>query len=1029
MANRNGKRATTRCWLVAASMALALLVTADAGSAGPLGADLDVVFADDFESGVLARWSVTEASRVEPAAGSGAAGGTALAVALGPERAYASNTDTARIANGYLTFRFDPNDAAIPHAEGAWVPGQSVVVASLRGVDPWCDLVALYVRRAADGRFLAFLGWHAPGAASWDHVEGEFALSDAWQEITIGFEANAWIGAWVDGAQARLLTGIEHAHVAAQTVVLGQFNAPGGTTPSGTMRFDDARLQVPHRDHVWVSRSDGNDASDGATASSAVRTIGRGLALASPGTIVHVLPGTYRESLRPATSGHPDAPVVLRAEEGPGTAVVRGSISAAEIAWMPLRDNAIGLPGGVDPGRVFVADLGDHGVTATPRFLVRLGRTGEIGERLPLAREPDWRVATEWKHHEYWWAATGGSEPTPFEPPFAWNQTAEIEAERRNRSEWYLTDHRPDAEPVDIEPGDLRTLPDLVGATIWVMDTGQGHNTYRRTIVEHDRTSGRVKVDEPAVTLWHAGLGWGSKYYVENLPSLLDEPGEWWFDEASGRLYVWPPDGGDPGSSGLEISWLDHGVDASNRSHVTIDGLAFELFEGDVVRISNGPAHRSSGVTVRNARARYANRGVYLHQDATGPEESVIAGFTLEGSEIGHMDTVGIQSGYWFGEGGPVDDWTHAGVRGTRIARSELHHLAFRSDSSFPVGNAFLYADTLRFEGNHVHHTAHCGVNFFGAIDSVVDDIADGFAPEQIRTGDILIHDNVFEKACQLNADCGALKVGGSPPYKHVFRDFLVMDNVFRDTFGWTYASVRRRARFAGDESPRTGLGGFGFYVDYASGIHAYRNVAYNNAHIGYSLYGYWRNGDVLYYDNIAANSVYGVHMSQHTNESETLDVPAINTQLKNNILVNSEVDGVYLADKHGTFENVALDHNLYFGNGWRTEGGGSFPGDMVISIEDQPWSETASFRGVEAIREATPWEEHGLSADPGFRSYDWDDHDWDDGSWPDFRLRADSVWRTHPKAPLPGSMTRLIRAFGAGEPRVPVLWMPLAAR
>ena len=34
---------------------------------------------------------------------------------------------------------------------------------------------------------------------------------------------------------------------------------------------------------------------------------------------------------------------------------------------------------------------------------------GEIIARLPLAREPDWEVATEWKHHEFWWSADGGS--------------------------------------------------------------------------------------------------------------------------------------------------------------------------------------------------------------------------------------------------------------------------------------------------------------------------------------------------------------------------------------------------------------------------------------------------------------------------------------------------------------------------------------------------------------------------------------------------------------------------------------------
>lgn len=573
---------------------------------------------------------------------------------------------------------------------------------------------------------------------------------------------------------------------------------------------------------------------------------------------------------------------MIRAEAGQDTVFARGSIPSSALTWHPLAGNTIGLPSGVEPGRVYEADLSAYGVDSAPRFVVRLDDpTGDV-TRLPLAREPDWRVAKEWKHHEYWWAATGGTEPTPFEPPFAWHQTTEIEAEQLNRSEYYLTDHLPDTEPADIEPGDLTTLPDLVGATIWVMDTGQGHNTYRRVITEHDRAAGRIRVDEPTIVQWHVGLGWGSKYYVENLPAFIDTPGEWWFDKASKKIYLWPTVPADPATLGIELSWLDHGIDLSNRSHIMLDGLNFEFFDRDMVRINNGADKESEAVTIRNVAARYGNKGVYLSQNSLGPSEFIIKGFTLENSELSYMDTYGIEYTYWFGTQSPVDGWTRAGIQDTLIKGNNIHHLAFRSDSNFPVGNAFGYADSLRLVGNHFHHTAHCGVNFFGAIDEIVDDIADGFTPEQIKTSGILIYDNIFEKACQLNADCGALKIGGSPPYKHVFRDFLVMNNIFRDTYGWTHASVKRRARFAGDASPRTGLGGFGFYIDYASGIHAYGNIAYNNAHIGYSMYGYWRNGDILYFNNIAANSVYGFHMSGHTNESESLDVTAINAQIKN---------------------------------------------------------------------------------------------------------------------------------------------------
>ena len=1009
------------------------------GDAGALPdpADLAAVLHEDFEAGSLHQWSITDDGRIGPMEDAGPAGGTALSVALGADAAYLSNTDTARFGMGYLTFDLDPSAATLPYTEGVWLPGQSVVVAAFRGVDPWCDLVTLYVRQTAGGGYRGFLAWYSPSGSEWDHAEGEFDLVNGWQQVTIGFEPNSWIGAWIDGRPVRIRSDIEHLQTAAHTVVVGQFNSPARTSPSGRLLLDNVTAFVARRDHVWVSQATGDDSGVGSSAGEAVRTIQRGLELASPGTTVHVLPGIYRESLRPATSGTEDEPVTIRAEEGPGTVLLRGSVAASDLSWRRLESDTIGLPAGVDPTLIFEADLTASGLTTTPRFVALVGAPGEALTRLPLAREPDWGVAKEWKHHEYWWAATGGLEHTPYEPPFEWNQTAEIEAEQLNRSDLYLTDDEPDEEPADIDPGDLTTLPDLVGATLWVMDTGQGHNTYRRQVVEHDRKAGRIKVDEPCIVLWHVGLGWGSKYYVEDLPALLDTPGEWWFDAETQRLYLWPPPGADPADPAgpadlrVEVSRLQHGIDLTNRAHVVVDGLSFELYERDVVRINNGPQHMSTGVTIRDVAARYANKGVYLNQNTLGPAEHVIDGFTLEGSELGYMDTYGIESQYWFGQEYPVTGWTRAGVANTAILGNEIHHLGFRSDSNFPVGNAFSYADSLRLEGNHIHHTAHCGVNFFGAIDEEVDDITVGFSAEQIKTGDILVYGNVFEKACQLNADCGALKVGGSPPYKHVFRDFLVMDNVFRDTFGWTHASVARGARFAGDESPRTGLGGFGFYIDYASGIHAYRNIAYNNAHIGYSMYGYWRNGDVIYFDNIAANSVYGFHMSQHTNESERLDVPAINAQVKNNLIVNSEADGVYIGDKHGTFENVDIDNNLYYGNGWRTEGGTSFPGDMVISIEDQPWVDTAHFTGVDEIRASTPWEDGGISADPGFVAYDWDDHDFDDGSWPDFRLRPDSAYRDHPRAPLPDSLVRLLAEFGVGGSELDrrTLWLPLAAR
>ena len=243
----------------------------------------------------------------------------------------------------------------------------------------------------------------------------------------------------------------------------------------------------------------------------------------------------------------------------------------------------------------------------------------------------------------------------------------------------------------------------------------------------------------------------------------------------------------------------------------------------------------------------------------------------MEGSKIAYMDSQGIRLMDWWEDNASPDLFTRSGVRNTTILNNELHHLGFRSDDD-GVGAWFTFANELRFEGNKVHNIAHNGVQFsFSVIQSPKEY---GLDPDEIKTGDILIKDNIFEKACQLTTDCGGLKILGSGPDNHVFRNVLIIGNVFRDTFGWSYISEQRRRWMGGEGSVVRGMGGFGLYLDHASGIHAYRNISYNNAYADYMFYGRWRDGEIVYVNNIAANSLYGMSLG-----GEQYDTHGVNTQ------------------------------------------------------------------------------------------------------------------------------------------------------
>lgn len=765
-------------------------------------------------------------------------------------------------------------------------------------------------------------------------------------------------------------------------------------------------FQVLSNSNLWVDAASGNDGYDGLTPTTAFHSIQKAADIASPGTTVHILPGIYREVVRPTLSGNAMEPVIYRAENGPSTAIIRGSEPSSSLVWTQMTATTIGLPPGVDPTNIYYANLSSWNLDGTPRFVVELDGNGQVTARLPLAREPDWSVVTEWKYAEYWWAADGGSSPAACDPATNPNH----DCEQASRSTTQLTDRNNDSEPVGIEPGNLTTLGNLNGATLVALDTNTGNYVYRRKIVAHDVAAGTITVDrlcEFESGSGRPGLGWGSKYYIENHPTLIDTPGEWWYDSNNSRLYLWPSEPVNPAGLNIEISRREAGVQLSSRSYITLDGLTMEFFEDSAVYQSTSSGNSSQNNTVRNATLRYANIGIDLGQgvDTSG---SITDSFTLENSEVSQMDSRAIRMNYWW-PGGTADTFSYAGIVNTVIRNNELHDLGFRSDFDNAWGALFNYADKLRFEGNHVHHIAQNGMQFYGSVIQSPNEW--GFLPGEIKTGEILIKDNVFEKACLLNADCGALKIGGSAPDNHVFRDMLITGNIFRNTFGWTYISEKRGRWSGGTLSDARGMGGFGLYIDHASGIHAYRNIAYNNADSGFNLYNLWWDGDVVLYNNIAANSVQGIRLCGVASDSR----PNINTQIVNNIVVNNEGFGLLIYHAGGDYGNFTVDHNLYYSNGWRAyENGGLWkPGTMAVYGGSGP---DEYYQTLAAIQASTPWEDNGVEADPGFWDYDSADHDLFDSSWPDFHLRGYSIGIDRGTTNNPASLSNLLETFSVTD-------------
>ncbi len=961
------------------------------------------VMSDDFESGTLDAWKKTSPEDLSLAPGGGLNGTTAAAVAIDSGSSYLFKTDLAQAQEAYFTFWFNPNNVNIPDPQGVGITSKSFRIACIRGPDQWHRLVGLRIRRPTGQGYKAFLEWNSEDGTRYDYLSGEFSLSSGWQKITLGYRVDEWVAVWVNDTLMRQIVSVTHDEPYGSIVEFGKTDSTSSIQPSGSLRFDEVAFQIPSLDHLWVDAVQGNDANNGQSAGAAFATLQKAASLAGPGTTVHILPGVYREAITPAGSGNATDGLLFVAENGPGTVTVRGSEPAADLSWTQLTANTIGLPTGVDPTQIYYADLSAWGLETAPRFVVQLDAAGDVTARLPVAREPDWPVKVEWKYHEYWWAADGGSGVAGCDP--ATDPDPDCDVAWRSLTQ--LTDRSNDSEPVDIESGNLTTLGNLTGATLVAADTRHAHYIYRRTIVAHNVSGGTVTVDPMAEmdrgTL-EPGLGWGSKYYVENHPILLDTPGEWWFDVSTGRIYLWPPTPDNPATLNIEISRRDTAFDLQNRSYITLDGLNIEFFNGVAYSIDNATYHKAHGNTVRNVTISYVNEGIVLSQTTSQdtPAENAIDGFALEDSEIAYADTYALLLSSWWEDDADPAMFDHPGILNTVIRNNELHHLGFRSDKDSPIGSAIWFPDRLRFEGNHVHHVAHNGLVLHRSIIQATNPSqVYGFTPDEIKTGEILIKDNIFEHTCQIGADCGGLKLAGADrPDNHVFRDALIVGNTSRDIFGWSYAAEKR-----GDVSAN-GMEGHGFYFDRCSGLHVYRNIAYNTAGSSFKMTGLWRDGDMVLYNNIAANAVYGFHFSDQAEDDHG---GSVNTRLVNNIMVNNPGFGMLMTSADGDYGNLTIDNNLYYSNGWDDEAVWD-PGNVALY---EGAGDKVTFHNLAEIRANTTWEDHGVEGDPHFWAFDPADHDPFDGSWPDFHPTPASTFIIDTgTTALPASLETLLVTF-----------------
>ena len=84
------------------------------------------------------------------------------------------------------------------------------------------------------------------------------------------------------------------------------------------------------------------------------------------------------------------------------------------------------------------------------------------------------------------------------------------------------------------------------------------------------------------------GLKDNHPFFVLNLLEEIDQPGEWYYDCATGKLYWWKPDNVSSRSSVVVSRWNKPFLTMKNVKHLSLSGFIYEYGQQDGLQLSNG---------------------------------------------------------------------------------------------------------------------------------------------------------------------------------------------------------------------------------------------------------------------------------------------------------------------------------------------------------------------------------------------------------------------------------------------------------
>lgn len=493
----------------------------------------------------------------------------------------------------------------------------------------------------------------------------------------------------------------------------------------------------------------------------------------------------YRGVLRPGTDrGEPGNPIRLATDPTWGTGQAIIAASEPVIGW--TRSAHPKMP---DAPKIWSAK-----VRFLPRTLWAISKDGTI-TRMKLARTPNWSepdpndVLSEWWTWENpeWWKGKG--------------HTMSVDGKNRHLgiSKERLTG----------------SAEDYVGATVWSEWGIVMGSPYPAKVEAFDPERKGVAFRGPWTFEMSEKIIRGNRFYLEDKPQWLDEPGEFWVERQgrSATIYARFPRDADPSSFAIEAGHHPHILDAEQLHHVEIAGLTFrftnvhwdyniprwahpDLMAG-VIRLNGS----GDGIVIRHCTFEHVNMPVRIAARSVSDHIGSISirDNTMRDTEHG---AIAVDAKF---ERDEIEK--HGAVGSVEILRNSLERIGWRILSG-EHGHAIQvnYPKTSHIAGNFLHRIAGWGIAVFGGKPS-------GQAGNHIPFNRHLIHHNRVEDVLLKSNDWGGIETWQGGP-------FFVWNNLVINPIGF------KNWIFTQGNKDNSASFGHAYYLDAGFKNYYFNNIA-----------------------------------------------------------------------------------------------------------------------------------------------------------------------------------------------------------